>query len=172
MKILITAPPKTGKSTVLRKLIEILPPELVSGLITEEMVERGKRVGFKTKVINSNHEFQIARIALLEREKTLGKWKIDIENISKSIDMAIDRIGPIFILDEIGRMQSYSPFFLDKAYELMSKCDNAIIIATIVYEDELFSRRFKEITDVKITEVTLENRDVIVSEIYALLKNI
>ena len=43
----LTAPPKTGKSTAIKKIINMLGTKNCCGFYTKEMIEDGQRVGFK-----------------------------------------------------------------------------------------------------------------------------
>ena len=43
----LTAPPKTGKSTAIKKIINMLGAKNCCGFYTKEMIEDGQRVGFK-----------------------------------------------------------------------------------------------------------------------------
>ena len=52
--VLITAPPRTGKSTLIKKVIDEIGEENFCGFFTQEMRENGERVGFKVKEIGGD----------------------------------------------------------------------------------------------------------------------
>ncbi|MBC7104477.1 MAG: ATP-binding protein, partial [Firmicutes bacterium] len=49
--ILLTGPPGCGKTTVLRRLVGLLPAGTVAGFLTEEIREGRARTGFLARVI-------------------------------------------------------------------------------------------------------------------------
>lgn len=171
MNILITAPPKTGKSTVLKKLLSLLSFEETSGLLTEEIRENDVRIGFKTKIVNTKQEYIIAHTSLIDSNVKVGKYSVDPDVIFQSFKNALDTKKSIFFIDEIGRMQASSKIFLNETYNLLLNNSDSHIIATIVYDDEDFAKRFKELNNVKVIEVTLENRDQLPYKLLDIINN-
>ncbi|MCL6508666.1 MAG: AAA family ATPase, partial [Bryobacteraceae bacterium] len=49
---LLTGPPGCGKTTVLRRVVELLGDLRLAGFYTEEIRERGRRVGFRAAGLN------------------------------------------------------------------------------------------------------------------------
>ena len=50
--ILLTAQPRTGKSTAIKKIINMLGPNNYKGFSTEEIREDGERVGFRINTLS------------------------------------------------------------------------------------------------------------------------
>jgi nucleoside-triphosphatase len=50
-KTLLTGPPSRGKTTVVRHLLEVLPPGAAAGFYTEEIREGARRAGFAAQVV-------------------------------------------------------------------------------------------------------------------------
>ena len=69
--LLLTAPPRTGKSTAIRKIITCLGRENCAGFWTEQITENGERVGFEINLcsgekavlvhVNSNSSVRVSR---------------------------------------------------------------------------------------------------------------
>jgi nucleoside-triphosphatase len=158
MNILITAPPKMGKSTLLKKIIQMIPTHRVSGILTEEILENNNRVGFKAHIIGTESEFIIAHTLFTHLPSKVGKYFVDSDAIYRALEEASKNKKEIFFLDEIGRMQACSKRFLDLSYELLTN-RNIIVIGTIVFDDEEFARKFKKLKNVTLKNLTPQNRD-------------
>lgn len=158
MNILITAPPKMGKSTLLKKIIQSIPIHCASGILTKEILENGNRVGFKSQIIGTDYEFVIAHTSFTHLSKKVGKYFVDDDAIYCTLEKAYENKKEVFFLDEIGRMQSHSKKFLDLSYEILTDKD-LIVVGTIVFDDELFARKFKNLKNVTVKNLTVQNRD-------------
>lgn len=161
--IFITGPPRSGKSTVLMKIIELLKKRglKVGGIITPEKREMGRRIGFIVKDVFSGEEGILAKVCTSYNKPRLGKYSIDIgdfERIAlKALDFSLKNCD-VIIIDEIGRMEFFSLKFKDKIYEILNS--NKIIIG-VLHRD--FINEFKKYGE--IIEVTLENRNRLPKEI-------
>ena len=162
MKILLTAPPRTGKSTVLKNVIEKYKGNTYGILALEVLDEYSKRVGFQfVNMQGESRVFMHTSPQIIQSEVIVGnKYFIDIQTIENfaaaEIRKGLNQEG-LIIIDEIGRAQSNSVEFLNVVRDL---CDNNTnFIGTIVYDDEEWAREFKTHPNVTIVEVTLENRE-------------
>lgn len=174
MKILITAPPKTGKSTLLQKLLEILPKNETGGFIAKEILDKkGNRLGFKSTDLTSNTEYVISHVSEVQSDTYVSKYAVDIEAINKSISEALTTDKSVLIIDEIGRMQANSDLFLETVCGLFSgpRC-NYFLIASIAYDDEPFTHQFKSNEEAITLELSVENRELMPNLIAELYKNL
>ena len=116
----LTAPPKTGKSTAIKKIINMLGAKNCCGFYTKEMIENGQRVGFKIVTL-SGKEGVLAHVSY-DGEYIIGKYGVNLEEFEK---VALTELEDIIntggdkdvIIDEIGPMQLFS----DKYKELLLK---------------------------------------------------
>lgn len=156
MKIFLTGLPKSGKSTVLIKTIELLKKKglKVGGFITPEIIEEKKRTGFYVKDVFSGMMEVFASIDF-KIEPRFGKYGIDIEAFDKiairAMDFALENCD-VLIVDEIGKMEFFSENFKGKSTALML-IDKPII--AVLHRN--FVNQFKQYGE--IIEVTAENRE-------------
>jgi len=120
-KILITAKPRTGKSTLIKKIISEVGYDKCGGFYTEEIRKDGERTGFMIKTLDDK-EAVLASVDI-ESDIKVSKYSVDIvafENIClPGIEEALNN-KEIIIIDEIGPMQMYSK----KCKEVLSKVLN------------------------------------------------
>ncbi len=115
-KILITGPPRSGKSTLISKIIEYYSKKnyVIYGFLTPEVRMGGKRVGFDFEDIYSGKRNKLARAGNYKTQFKLGRYSIFIKEfdqmISKLEEVEIQKID-ILIIDEIGKMEFFSKKF-------------------------------------------------------------
>lgn len=106
----LTAPPKTGKSTAIKKIINMLGSKNCCGFYTKEMIENGQRVGFKIVTL-SGKEGILAHVSY-DGEYRIGKYGVNLEEFEKvaltELENIINTGGDKYvIIDEIGPMQLF-----------------------------------------------------------------
>jgi nucleoside-triphosphatase THEP1 len=154
--ILITGIPKSGKSTILKKIIEQFPNKV--GFVTNEILYDNKRVGFEIEITFGKKSI-LAHINF-QTDFKVSKYYVDINNLDLIIPEVVNFSDvDLLYIDEIAEMELYS----DKFKELVNSYLNSknICIATLssVYEDE-FIQLIKNRDDVILIEISLDNRDV------------
>lgn len=116
-KILITGPPRCGKSTLISKLIEYYANEKnfnIYGFLTPEVRESGNRIGFDIVDIYSGNTSRLARIGDFKTKYRLGKYSVFIEEFEKYIEENLSLEGKranLIVIDEIGKMELFSKKF-------------------------------------------------------------
>ncbi len=157
MKILLTGPPKSGKTTLLVNLIADIHPK--HGMVAKEVLEDDKRVGFDL-VDEHEHEATLSRVGK-HTDYPVGCYFVDVD----SFDDYIDRLSPItsdqlLYIDEIGQMQLYSKKFetLANTY-LNSSCDYIGTVSAVFAHP--FIDAVKTRPDVLLCSVTPENRQML-----------
>jgi nucleoside-triphosphatase len=165
--IILFADPHIGKSTVLKKFLSTaIDP--ITGLITLEIKDGDKRVGFRMGHYYHHTEDEVAFASIIahinfDSSVSVSKYKVDLEHLRlESLQKFREclRDETLLYLDEIGEMQLHSQVFK----ELVEKYLNApnICIATLsnVYDSD-FIKEIRERDDVILIEVTMENRDTL-----------
>lgn len=111
-KIFITGKPKTGKSTLIKEIIEKFKV-LKAGVITPEIIEKGIRTGFKIIELSTGVEGIMAHIN--SAGPKVGKYYVNVPEIDKICSIAVENFesAEILIIDEIGKMEVYSKKFLE-----------------------------------------------------------
>ena len=157
MKILLTGLPKSGKTTLLCRVAELLTKPY-AGFYTEEILESGHRVGFSLQTFSGKTGI-LSHVAFKSRLK-VGKYRVsltDLEEIAlPEIEEGIEQ-KKIILIDEIGKMELYSAKFR----RILSQALNSdlLFMATIVYTPHPWAGQIKKRKDVELIEVTPENRD-------------
>jgi nucleoside-triphosphatase len=133
-KILITGPPRSGKTTLIKKLISHYAKSgyKIEGFITPEKLSKQKRIGFDLLNIKTNESIPLARVRNLKTKYKIGKYNVFIENLENFIlsfgDMKNWKID-LVIIDEIGKMELFSNLFQDFIKKLFNS--EILLIASI-----------------------------------------
>jgi|GEM_PF-1533692 glutamate formiminotransferase/formiminotetrahydrofolate cyclodeaminase len=142
---LITGKPGCGKTTLIKKIIELFPNK-VAGFYTEEIREKGKRRGFKIYALFG--EESIFADININSPFRVGKYGVNIEvfdNIGvKALKRAIGT-SKVIIIDEIGKMELFSENFKKVLIKALSSKQK--VLATITLSNLEFIRKIKERND-------------------------
>lgn len=167
MKIFVTGMPGIGKTTLVLKITEELQNRgfKVGGMITQEVREQGRRVGFKIKALDTNEEGILAWVG--GGYPRVGKYVVNVEDLNRVGVSAIRRAvqsADIIIIDEIGAMEFKSREFA-KGVEEALKSEKPLL-ATL---HRRWVNKFRG--KGKLYILTVENREKIREEIlHELLK--
>lgn len=171
MNILITGPPGVGKTTVLEEIRKILTAKgySVGGIYCPEIREKGKRTGFNIIDIASGRKGVLSSIRLHGHTQgpKVGKYTVNLDDIIKigitAIENAIGTFDYIFI-DEIAPMELKSADFPKAVWRAMDS-QKPVIAVIHQHSRHPFILKVKNREDVKILNITLENRDSITEKI-------
>jgi nucleoside-triphosphatase len=156
-KIFLTGAPSSGKTTVIKKIIEKLDYS-ANGFYTEEERVDGKRIGFLMKTLNGKIGYLAHQD--IKSDFSIRRYGVSIENIE---NIAVPSITPtknnIIILDEIGKMECFSLAFKQAATNALDAPN--IVIGTITLGGDTFIHELKNREDIEIYEVTESNRDLL-----------
>ena len=170
--ILITGQPGIGKTTLVRALVVRLMDLHPQGFYTQEMRERGMRVGFE--IIGLDGRRGILAHVKIRSPFRVGKYGVDVAGFESFLfDLSLTTPDShVVIIDEIGRMECYSNVFRNMVDEYLDS--NRPFLATISLKGDAYINGIKKRDDMKIHQVTRENREelvgTIVSEILQLLR--
>ncbi len=155
--IFLTGAPSSGKTTVIKKVIEKLDYP-ANGFYTVEERVGGKRVGFLMKTLSGKTGYLAHQD--IKSDFSIRRYGISIENIE---NIAVPSIAPvknnIIILDEIGKMECFSLAFKQAATNAIDAPN--VVIGTITLGGDAFIRKLKKRDDLEINEVTESNRDLL-----------
>ncbi len=161
-KVLLTGRPGCGKTTLIKALLNDLARP-AGGFYTEEIRERGVRVGFKLVTLDGK-EAVLAHINFKTRER-VGKYGIDLsalETVGVAAVREAVRGRLLVVIDEIGPMEIRSAIFCDAVNEALDS--GAPVLATIVARSLPFADAIKTRPDVSLAEVRSDNRQQLFSE--------
>jgi len=160
--LLITAPPGTGKSTLVRRILQETSGER-RGFYTEELRSNSERVGFRVVPDFCSRTLEGAVIAHTKYGgPKIGKYGIDIPRFEAVIPSLSgfnrDHYRPFLYLDEIGAMQLKSkvlfPFLVDLYLEAPNPFVGTIPVPE-VYEDDCL-KSIKARLDVEVRTISRE----------------
>ncbi|MCS7121618.1 MAG: NTPase [Archaeoglobaceae archaeon] len=160
MRIAITGRPGVGKTTVCLKVFERV--KSADGFVTLEVREKGQRIGFKIKSLQSGKEVWLAKVG--EGKYKVGKYAVFVENLDKFLEDEKFE-AEILIVDEIGPMELKSKKFVEFVEkEVLTRKK---VLVSVHYKSthplaEKVRREFKLFT------VDEENRGKLVDEIVKL----
>jgi nucleoside-triphosphatase len=159
----LTGLPRSGKTTAILKIADRLMGlgVRVGGMYTQEIQERGKRIGFAVKSIGGG-EGILARVDLGGGPR-LGKYVVslnDLEEVGVAAILEAVEKADIVVVDEVGPMELYSERFRQAVEELLSSSKHAILTVHYRSRDPLVLR-IKELTGRRLITLTPENRDSI-----------
>ncbi len=166
--ILLTGLPGVGKTTIIRRLSEVLQNLHPVGFYTQEIREKGIRKGFE--LISLNGKKGLLSHVSIKSPYKVGKYLVDVKGFGdfvNSIDFFAPEIG-LILIDEIGKMECLSPEFINIIRRLFDS--EKIVIATIALKGSGLIEDIKRRDDIRLFEVTEKNRDYLVSEILSYLK--
>jgi nucleoside-triphosphatase len=160
--VLVTGPPGCGKTTLLEKLIKVLPRP-VSGFITRELRGAGKRVGFSIEAINGNS----AILAHLDMRTPfrVGKYGVRIETVDQiAIPSLLDVAAEaVLVVDEIGRMECFSALFRKTIIQALDS--EHIVLGSIARKGGPFIQQIRTRKDILLVEVNSGNRNELVDSL-------
>jgi nucleoside-triphosphatase len=165
--ILLSGRPGCGKTTLIKHLVSHfdLP---AGGFYTEEIRDRGTRVGFKIVTLDGD-EVVLAHVDI-ESLARLGKYRLDLSALEavgvRAVREAVQR-ERLVVIDEIGPMEIRSPVFRETVNEALDS--KVPLLATIFARPLSFTDRIKSRHDVSLIEVRPDNRDRLVSEVAEVL---
>ena len=133
-KILITGPPRSGKSTLIVELIEYFSKRQINvfGFLTPEVREGNNRIGFDIVDIKTKQREKLARKGNFNAKYHVGKYCVFIEKFEKFIsnfENVTLQQEDLIVIDEIGKMELFSKKFQEFIIKIFGS--NISIIATI-----------------------------------------
>lgn len=122
-KFFLTGQPGSGKSTLFHRCIERLKESgfKVGGIVTPEIRERGRRVGFNVVDLASREQAILAKVDISSRFR-VGKYGVDLmafESVALPALVHAEKNCDLIGIDEIGRMELFSKQFKLKVEELI-----------------------------------------------------
>ncbi len=154
---LLTGRPGTGKTTLIKEVLGRFEGK-AGGFYTEEIRIGGVRQGFR--LITLDGESTILAHVNIHSPYRVSKYGVDVEGLDRVGVRAIRRAlreCDLVIIDEIGKMELFSPSFREAVLEAVSS--SKMVLRTIMLNPHPFSDEIKRDPRVALVLVTRMNRD-------------
>jgi nucleoside-triphosphatase len=155
IKILLTGRPSVGKTTVIRRLADLLSGRVIAGFYTGEIREAGQRRGFLATTF-SGGSCVLAHVSLKSRQR-VGRYGVDVVAFEQLVLPELARACDVMLVDEIGKMECYSARFMEAVRRLLD--GHTSLIATVSVSGTGLIAEVKRRPDVSIERVARETRD-------------
>jgi len=155
--LLVTGPPGIGKTTVMVALAERLSDRVIAGFHTAEIRQAKRREGFRATTF-SGHQGVLAHVRFSSRHR-VGRYGVDVAGFEQLVLRELARPCDILLIDEIGKMECFSPRFVTTVQGLLD--GPTPVVATVAVRGGGFISEVKARPDVQIWNVTRANRDAL-----------
>jgi nucleoside-triphosphatase len=157
--LLLTGPPGIGKTTAIRRVAAALAGRKIAGFTTEEIREKGQRVGFGLESFDGARAV-LAHVGIASAH-SVSRYGVDLGALDRFVDSALDpAAGPeVFLVDEIGRMECLSPRFVAAIERLLD--GETPVVATVAERGAGLIERVKRWPGAVLWTLTRANRDQI-----------
>ncbi len=119
MKVLITGNPGCGKTTFIKEIFLEFKNLNPLGFYTEEIREKGKRVGFALYDKDFNFSGILAHINF-NTPYGVSKYFVNLEYFEKFLRGLNFKEQNLIIIDEIGKMEIFSNYFKNLIIEILN----------------------------------------------------
>jgi nucleoside-triphosphatase len=171
MKVLLTGERGTGKTTLIKRLVEGFEHR-AGGIITEPIFEEGAMVGLRMRNLTSESavfahvDFQSSR----RIDGRYGVWRKALRlRAIPDVRRAL-RAYRVVVIDEIGCEQLRDPRFRDTVLDAFAS--DRIVLATLSTDATSFIETLRTLADVMIVNVTSADLDRLYSELCVQLRNL
>ena len=159
--ILVTGRPGSGKTTLVRSVVEALSASggPASGFSTRETRgSDGRRTGFEIVTLEGQVA-TLAHVSFAGRHR-VGRYGVDLAALERvgvpAIEAAVEA-GHLVVVDEIGKMELLSVAFQRAVVEVFRR--HRPLLATIMQTPHPFADELKAQPDAFVFELTESNRD-------------
>ena len=167
--LLLTGLPGCGKTTVLERVAEHLGDLRLAGILTMELREHGRRVGFEAVGLGGRRVI-LAHVRFRSLV-SVGRYGVEPDRLVPLIEEELDRTPGTMdahLIDEIGKMECHCPQFMEAVCRLLE--GPVPLVASIALRGGGFVAEVKNRHDVEIAEVTQSNRQALPGQISAWVK--
>lgn len=161
--ILLAGRPGIGKTTVIRRLAELLSGCRIAGFFTDEIRLAGQRQGFRISTFSG-------ATGILAHVDTrgpyrVGRYGVDVAAFERIALPELARRADLVIIDEIGKMECFSAAFVRVVVALLEA--PTPVVATVASSGPGFISDVKRRSDIELLQVTVGNRDQLPQQLAA-----
>lgn len=166
--VLITGPPGCGKTTLIRTAVTELGVA-AAGFYTEEIRSSGRREGFALVTLDGRRA-TLASVRI-HGPHHVSKYGVDLEALETvGLPALKNADAKLLVIDEIGRMELLSQRFQEAVARAL---DGATpLLASIMISRHPFADTVKSRDDIRLINLTPENRDSALGEVVTALREV
>jgi nucleoside-triphosphatase THEP1 len=160
---LLTGDPGTGKTTIIKEVLSKVNKS-AGGFYTEEIRSQGVRQGFK--IVTLDGQSAVLAHTSVRSPHRVSKYGVDSDSMDKVAVPALKQAiqsNDIIVIDEIGKMELFSPSFKDAVIEALQS--EKQVLGTIMLASHPWADKIKERPEVEVIQVTRFNRDEVVKQV-------
>jgi nucleoside-triphosphatase len=166
--LLLTGRPGVGKTTLILRVLEELSDVPATGFYTAEIRSGGHRLGFRVITLDGQ-EATLAHVDI-SSQRRVSRYGVDVDAFER---IALPGLIPgphihLIVIDEIGKMECFSRAFREAVLRALDA--DTPVLATIALRGDRFIERLKAREDVELVEIRPANRQRLVKELAARLK--
>jgi nucleoside-triphosphatase len=155
--VLLTGKPGSGKTTLVRRVIERLGDRHLAGFYTSEIRRQGRRLGFEAVGLGGGSTV----LAHVDRDAgpRVGRYGVDLGGFDPLVLRELGREPSevdLFVIDEIGRMECFSAPFVQLTRAVLGGA--VPVLATIALTGGSFMQEVRLRPDVELLTITVANR--------------
>jgi nucleoside-triphosphatase len=158
-RLLLEGRPGIGKTTVTRRLLQLLQEAgvPVGGFTTGELRTGVRREGFVVEAVSGAREV-LAHVDLPGPPR-VGRYGVDLAAFERVALPALGDCGPggVVVVDELGRMELASAAFCETVVELLGR--DVAVVATVHHARHQLTDALKRRPDIRVVRVTELTRD-------------
>jgi len=154
--ILITGPPRCGKSTLIERVVRQLD-QPATGFFTRELRTGKRRVGFAIETLDGRRG--ILAHQDLKSRRQVGKYGVNLEDIDRIAAPSLlpSRPGELVVVDEIGKMECFSRLFRDTLIRVLDSGHQ--LLGSIAFKGDRFIQGIKARDDVLLIGLSEASRE-------------
>jgi len=154
--LLITGPPRCGKSTLIDRVVRHLDRP-VTGFVTRELRAGERRVGFAIETLDGKRGI-LAHQDLRSRYQ-VGKYGVNLTAIDVIAVPSLTPSGPdqLIVVDEIGKMECFSRLFRDTLIGVLDSSHR--VLGSIALKGDRFIEGIKARDDLLLIALSETNRE-------------
>jgi len=164
LKLFLTGDPGCGKTTAIRRVVERLRGRLpMRGFVTEEITGEQGRAGFQGRTLDGR------TFLLADRQESsdlrVGPYHVVLDGLEQ---IGVPALRPaadtgLVILDEVGKMESFSPAFRECVEDLLA--GDTPVLATVASHGVGFVKRVRRDSRIELLRMRRRARDAVVGDI-------
>ena len=160
---LLSGEPGSGKTTIIKEVLSKVNKS-AGGFYTEESRSQGVRQGFKIVALDGKNAV-LAHTSVRSPHR-VSKYGVDTDSMDKVAVPALKQAlqsKDIIVIDEIGKMELFSPSFEDAVIEALQS--EKKVLGTIMLASHPWADKIKERPEVEVIQVTRFNRNEVTNKV-------